>query len=308
VPAELLELIDCVYVAASTLDARLTRICVASVRRAHPDMVIKLLIGGRLQHGLADELSRYYGVRVADFPLREYGWGFSKLEPLFGPPGERFLMLDSDTVLAGPVLDAWGDSCAPFLVDNEEYEPQTIPSRYYDWNKVRHVDSKALPPEFVFNSGQWIGTSGILARSDFDAWVEWTFPRRLRHPECFFPGDQGILNYVLVQKVMREGLQVDRRRIMLWPGHGIGELTGGKISQGIAPPLIVHWAGMKKIRLSQMVGADILNFFEKLYYERVPNSAIRRRAAVIQNHFVQHAHQVSVRAKLSARKLLAPFS
>ena len=40
--------IDCVYIAASTLDARLTRICVAHVRYFYPTIRIKLLVGGAL--------------------------------------------------------------------------------------------------------------------------------------------------------------------------------------------------------------------------------------------------------------------
>lgn len=296
--------VDCIYVSASTLDARLTRICVASVRYAYPDIPVKLLVGGKLQAGLADELSRHFDVQVADFPLGDYGWGFVKLEPLFGPPGERFLMLDSDTVLTGPVLDLWADTDAPFVIDNEEYEPQVIPTRYYDWEKVGTADPAARPPAFVFNSGQWVGTSGVLSRADFDPWVNWTLPRTLRHPELFFPGDQGVLNYVLVQKAMLEGLEVARRPIMRWPGYGLDDLPAEAIDAGTAKPVIIHWAGVKKPRLDEMVGADILAYFEELYYSRLPAGRARRRAAVIGNAVTQTVDGLVVRARLTARKLL----
>jgi hypothetical protein len=36
---------------------------------------------------------------------------------------------------------------------------------------------------------------------------------------------------------------------------------------------------MKKVRLSAMAGADILTFFERLYYARVPGGEVRRRIA-----------------------------
>ena len=114
-------MIDCVYIAASALDARFTRTCVASVRCSYPGIPIRLLPGGRLQPPLGHELRRYWDVRAAGIPRANYGWGRVKLEPLFGPPCERFLVLDSDTVLTGPVLDDWHDAGAPFLVDPERY-------------------------------------------------------------------------------------------------------------------------------------------------------------------------------------------
>ncbi|MFZ3234913.1 MAG: hypothetical protein WA184_06015, partial [Stellaceae bacterium] len=43
-----------------------------------------------------------------------------------------------------------------------------------------------------------------------------------------------------------------------------------------ATPLVVHWAGMKKPVLGSMVGADILRFFEKHYYSRLPGRQGRR--------------------------------
>jgi len=200
------QVIDCVYIAVSARDARYTRICVASVRYFYPDIPIRLLVSGRLQRGLADELRQYWNVGTAELPRGEYGWGFVKLEALFAPPGEKFLVLDSDTVLTGQVLETWNEFPASFLVDDEEQSEADTKRLYYDWEKVRKIDPSARPPRFVFNSGQWFGTGGVLTRDDFAPWVEWTMPRTLRHPEHFMPGDQGILNYVLNQKAAIEEL------------------------------------------------------------------------------------------------------
>ena len=109
-------MVDAIYIAASAGDARFTRICVASVRYFYPDVPIRLLPGGRLQRGLTDELKQYWDVEMSAFAPGDYGWGFVKLEPLFASPGATFLVLDSDTVLTGPILDVWMDSDAPFLV------------------------------------------------------------------------------------------------------------------------------------------------------------------------------------------------
>jgi hypothetical protein len=267
-------LVDCVYVAASGLDSRYTRISVASIRYFYPDIPVRILAGSRIRPRLLEELRQYWDVTPAEIPAGDYGWGFVKLEALFGPPGERFLMLDSDTALTGPILESWMDSDAPFLVDNEEQSELAKKQLYYDWRKLREIDVTVQPPRFVFNTGQWRGTAGVLARDDFAPFVEWTFPRRLRHPEHFMCGEQGVLNYVLNKKAMLDGLRVECRPIMRWPGRELRCLDPEHLAK--AEPLIVHWAGLKKARLSQMNGYNLLAFFEKFYYRRVPGGAPRR--------------------------------
>jgi hypothetical protein len=220
---------------------------VASIRYFYPEIPILLLVGGALRGGLAAELQRSWNVRLADLPIYgDYGWGFVKLEALFGPPGERFLVLDSDTVLAGPVLGLWNEDGVSFLVDDEKQPDDDKKRLYYDWEKVLQIDPSARPPEFVFNSGQWFGTAGVLIRDDFEPFLAWTMPRKLRHPDLFMPGEQGILNYVLNLKVALEGLGVQRKEIMRWPGHTMEGLTVQSISKRTAPALVIHWAGMKK--------------------------------------------------------------
>jgi hypothetical protein len=267
-------LVDCVYVAASRLDSRYTRIAVASIRYFYPDIPVRILAGGRIRRTLLEELRQYWGVTLAEIPAGDYGWGFVKLEALFGPPGERFLVLDSDTALTGPILDSWMDSDAPFLVNTEEQSESAIKQLYYDWDKVHEIDVNAQPPRFVFNSGQWRGTAGVLTRDDFARWVEWTFPRKLRYPKYFMCGEQGVFNYVLNQKAMSDGLRVECRSIMRWPGRELRAFDAESL--GKAEPLIIHWAGLKKARLSQMNGYNLLAFFEKFYYRRMPGGATRR--------------------------------
>lgn len=176
-------MVDCIYIAASTHDARYTRICVASVRYFYPEIPIRLLVGGRLQRGLPDELQKYWNVGTANLSTTgDFGWGFVKLEVLFGKPGERFLVLDSDTVLTGPVVDLWSKCGLPFLVDDEKQSDDDTKGLYYDWEKVRKIDPSAQQAEFVFNSGQWFGTAGVLTRDDFAPWLAWTLPRRTIPP------------------------------------------------------------------------------------------------------------------------------
>jgi hypothetical protein len=294
---------DCIYIAAAAHDARHTRICVASIRHFYPAIVIKLLPGGRLERGLRQELARYWDVGVAAVAPGDYGWGFVKLEPLFGPAGQRFLVVDSDTVFAGPVLDAFATSAADFVVDDEQQSEADTHRLYYDWRKVAAVEPAARAPQFVFNSGQWFGTAGILTRDDFASLIDWTMPRRLKHPEFFMPGDQGVLNYVLNQKATPGPLRVERRRIMRWPGHGMDGITALSIMNHTAPAVVVHWAGFKAARLRALPGPDVLSLFERCYYAKLSLGFVGVRLRRCRYVVTAIVHDLSTRMRPLRRRL-----
>lgn len=295
--------VDCIYIGAFGGDPRLTRICAASVRYFYPDIPLRVLPGSPLKPGLVRELRRYWNADVADLPGGDYGSGFVKLEPLFGPPGERFLMLDADTVLAGPVLDLWREGDAPFLVDEEEQPDAEIKRLYFDWEKVSEVIPGTKRPQFVFNTGQWFGTAGFVTRDDFAPLVEWTMPRQLRHPKHFMTGDQGIQNYVFNLKAAQGTLKVQRRRIMFWPVHEMERMDAKSLSDRVAPAFVVHWAGLKQRRLRDMVRPDMLEFFEKYYYQRLPFGAVRRHIAAFTDIVSQWLHNKHVRLRMGLAKL-----
>ena len=305
-PIDRMKPVDCIYVAAASRDGRFTRICVASLRRFYPDMPIRLLAGGRLERGLAEELRRYWAVEPADVPPGDYGWGFVKLEPLFGPSGERFLVLDSDTLITGPVLEAIRGETAPFIVDRETQTPEDAKRLYYDWDRLAAIDAGAVAPQFVFNSGQWIGTAGVLTRDDFSPWLEWTMPRRLRYPEIFMPSEQSVLNLLLNRRAREDGLPVARTPLMRWPGHGLEGFTAEAVAAGSCAPRVVHWAGMKKARQRDMAGADLLAYFEEHYYRRLPGGRGRRIAAAASDAGANWLHGVSTVGRLAWQRL-SPF-
>ena len=295
--------VDCIYIAASARDSRFTRICVASVRYFYPDVPIRLLAGGKLQRGLAEELRRYWNVGIADFPRGEYGWGFVKLEPLFQKPGEKFLVLDSDTVITGPVLDWAVSQDADFIVDDEDQPPEKVRSIYYDCDRAVQDGVPLSDADFVFNTGQWFSRSGILTREDFRGLVQWGFPPRLTNPHVFKNGEQGILNFVVNERAREGNIRVARIPLMRWPGHGMDGLDTKRIARRDGPPVVVHWAGMKKARQREMMGSDLLLFFEKFYYQRLPAGGIRRVVASCRHALSHWLYEIKVRAKLRMRKI-----
>lgn len=295
-------MVNCIYVTASRRDFRYTRSCVASIRDFYPDVPIRLLCGGPLQRGLADELRRYWSVGVADFPEGDYGWGFVKLEPLFRPPGERFLVLDSDTVMSGPVLELAAGHDEDFIVDNEEYTPDRAKEIYFDWMKSGESGMHIQAPAFLFNTGQWFGKSGVLSRQDFDGLIEWGFPPILSVPAIFKNGEQGVLNFVLNELCRRQKIRVARVPLMHWPGRGMGGVTAEGIAERSCPTFVVHWAGMKAVRQQTLVGSDVLAYFERKYYERLPAGKARRTMNACRHALTQWQYALQVRARVAYRK------
>jgi len=245
---------------------------------------------------------RYWNTEVADLPGGDYGSGFVKLEPLFGAPGERFLMLDADTIIAGAVLDLWKDGDGPFVVDEEEQPDVDIKRLYYDWDGLKDLESKTKKPLFVYNSGQWFGTAGVLSREDFSPWVDWTMPRRLKHRKLFMQGDQGVLNYVFNQKVHAGKLRVDRRPIMYWPARPMEGVSLESVSNRTAPPVVIHWAGLKQRTLRAMQHPELLDFFERYYYGRLPFGTVRRIGNAAWDVLAQAFYETGVKIRDRLRK------
>jgi hypothetical protein len=176
---------------------------------------------------------------------------------------------------------------------------------YYDFEKVRKIDPLSRPPQFVFNTGQWFGTAGVLARADFEPWMQWAMPRVISPPGYFMNGEQGILNYVINQKALVNGLCVERRKIMRWPAHSMDGLDVATVASRVAEPMVVHWAGLKKARQRDMIAGDLLAYFEELYYRQVPGGAARRLFAGFRDASSHWLREVHVKATLAAQKLFA---
>jgi hypothetical protein len=300
--------VDCIYICTGGNDSRYTRICVASIRYFYPHVPIRLLVAGQLRRGLAEELQHYWGVTVADIAKGEYGWGFTHLEPLFRPAGERFLVLDSDTIITGSVLKFAAEHDEDFLVDDEIQSPEGAKNNYYDCEKAAEEGSPIRSPAFLFNAGQWFGKSGLLTRKDFDGLIVWDFPRRVCNPRVFRPGDQGVFNFVINEHHAMGKIRVARVPLMRWPGHGMQGLDAKTVAARAAPPLVIHWAGMKKPRLYDMIGGDLLDYFERVYYRRLPAGGVRRILAGFRHALSEWVSGIRVRVMLARRKLVAKRS
>lgn len=276
--------IDRVYIATHRGDLRLTRICVASVRRWYPDIPIFLLKDEANGPFCTREIEETWNVQLWPTGQRSFGWGFIKLEPLFDSTRTRYLMLDSDIVFLGPVIDALEKFESDFVVQEEQQPAHDIPNLYFDSTRIRTALKPDLPdPAFTFNSGQYVGTSGLIRREDFGDLVVWSEPRRVRYPEMFNPGDQGVLNYVVLARLAAGLLSVARSPFMKWGREEMSPFEVAAMNGDSPYPYVIHWAGLKHVRMRRMLRADILQHFERAYYSRIRFGAARLYARIVIN-------------------------
>jgi len=254
-----------IYVSGYRDDFRFTCCCVASIRQFYPDIPVTLIkdrINGDYD---TSQLERVYDVKLFETPVRRFGWGMAKLEPLFLPGRERCLILDSDTVFLGRVLDRLKKADADFVIENGNHTPEETVTNYFDPAHVCRVFPEFHFPGYVFNSGQFVATTGIVERSDFEGLVDFSEPRQSLRRDLFFCGDQGLLNYVLFRKRQRGQLSIARESFMGWPPSVNPDSISVPELERDGYPYLLHWAGPKSRILGAHSLGEVLVHFAKKY-------------------------------------------
>jgi hypothetical protein len=274
--------VDRVYVAGYRHDVRFTRACVASLRRWHPDVPVTLIKDRWFGDYDTLDIERHFGCDVWRGPRDTFGWGFGKLEPLFGERPERFLVIDSDILFVGPALDHLARFDGDFVVQREDdTAPEFVATHYFDLARLQSVDPGFRFPGFTFNTGQWVGQSGLLSPADFEPWVEFASPPRLKDPETFKLGEQGLLNYLLIKGAAGGRWTLDRDRIMEVGSNP--QVDAVRIADlGPASPhrFLIHWCGLRAADFGRMVRSDLWDHFERDFYARVPGGKFKRLSRI----------------------------
>lgn len=268
--------IDRIFIIGHRLDLRWTRCCVASIRRWYPTRRITLIKDEWTGAYDTSDLERCFDVDLFPSTARHFGWGLARLEPMFLEPRERALVLDSDIVFAGPVLDRLERFDEEFIVEGADHSGEDLTQNYFDPAVVRAHFPDFRDPGFVFNVGQMVITSGILKREMFEPFVEFSEPRRLLRPDVFFCSDQGILNFVISQMAARGELRIRRDMFMRWPPClRPDKVTPERLEHGPPYDFLLHWAGRKNEVLSANPLPAVLRYFEQAYYARVNATRLR---------------------------------
>lgn len=275
--------IDRIYIAGYKRDLRYTRCCVASIRRWYPSTPISLLKDEGKGAYDTTELEKYWSVDLFPTACRSFGWGMSKLEPLFLPKGERCLIIDSDTVFVGRVLDGLEGFDEDFVV-NGWGGRENLERYFFDPGRLAAWDPSFRLQDQSFSSGQFVASSGLLKREDFAAVLEFSEPRRHLHPDIFHTGgSQGILSYVVLKKVQAGELSL-RAHPFMWVPQLVGQdlIAPAMLNDDSPHPFIIHWAVSKRPLFRLMPRADLLRHFEAAYYQRIRFGRTRRLGRTVQ--------------------------
>jgi hypothetical protein len=302
--------IDRIFIACFKGDVRFTRACVASIRQWYPNIRISLLKDCSRGAFSTQDIETTHNVDIFPTLCSRSGWGLSKLEPLFIKDRTRCLIMDSDIVFLGLVLDRLDKSNADFIVSGiplNLLSQRQIERFYVNPILVNLLDSDFKYPPFLFNSGQVVATTGLFLREDFNQLIVWEERQpRLIHPEIFRCQDQGVLNYFL-QKMSQVGrINLESINFALLP-----ELNQGKDLESAASliargglPLLMHWAGMKKLRLKRMMRSDLILYFEDRYFDLVRLGAMKKHWLALTNYCASACLLLSTKSKIWAAKHL----
>lgn len=270
--------IDHIFIAGCKQDLRWTQCCVASIRRWYPHIPISLLKD--LYRGNYDtsELENCWDVTIAPTVHNIFGWGMAKLEPLLMATGERVLVLDSDVLFLGPVLDDWERFDEDFIIDNHVQPEENIEHFYFDREQLQVLDPDFIFPGYVFNSGAAVATTGLLTRADFEPFIDFTPPPRLRYESAFRCAEQGVLNYVVFKKAQLGQLSLRRLPLQEWAGFVRPRSVRIDHLHANSPYRhLLHYAGPKKTLFSANRNGHLLRHFEAAYYTRLPWGRVRRQ-------------------------------
>lgn len=302
--------IDSVVVLCWAGDFRLARICLASVRYFYPRLPLYLMKD--ITKGDFDTSELEENLSVSTKGLSgAYGKFFGKIELLFLPELGRFLFIDADQIMTGPVVDALERVEAEFVVepDNHAHPASDVVDRlYYNRRLLGQWNPGYEMPPYHFNSGQWVARAGVLSRDDFNDIVDWNPRLTIRDPGIFCMTDQSILNYCFFRLARAGRITLQSAHFMLLVRtEDCRRAALDEIAARRAPPLLFHWAGEHKSFVGLMKRSDLLRFFEQWYYRRLKHGTrlrwSRRLASAPANAYA-FAYWTAGRAKRRLRASL----
>jgi len=267
--------IEGVVISCYTYDVQLTRCCVASIRFWYRHIPIWLLKDRHYSDFNTREIEKYWNVRVYPGRQKNLGWGFGKLEVMTELPARRLLLLDSDIVFTGRVIDRLESFDEDLIVAKHDFDAAAVEEQFFPLDRLRQLDPKFEFPGYGFNSGQIVVTTGHITKQDCDGLLDWQ-TRTVIHPEVFKKGEQGLVNYIVLRKVQQGKLTIRCEPFMVWPGDPVcaEHIQMKDFTPEGQHQQLIHWAGLGWGKtLEEMPRSEILLHFEKIYYGRVPLGA-----------------------------------
>jgi hypothetical protein len=248
-----------IYISCHEADLRLTRGCCESIRYSAGDTPICLIADGAFstrgferQYGC--QVLRREDVRDERLRTRSFGgWGYSKFIPFWEGPFDRFLHLDSDTLMLGDVCGLSASSDADLLISpmpNAPHSPETIHSHWFSPEFVtRTFPGFRVEGQPYFCAGVVFGRRGAF---DLDEYTHLLELQRQHPGQSFQSGDQGILNFLVFHRAAHGQLRYAEHDFQSYPLYmprakldainaNLRDLDGGwKL-----PPSVLHYIDVK---------------------------------------------------------------
>lgn len=272
-----------IVVFANSKDFFLTKLCVASIRFYHPDVEILLAkdeLNGKFSSSI---LEKKFNVKRIKLQRKYFGWGSAKLHfPLdYSTSKKRYLILDSDIIFTGKLMDRLNAIDADFIVHPEVYdEPFTdlVKEIFIDPEQVKTIYPEYKYPGYFFNTGQMVLTPAL-----FDCKLLERCFNRNKYPyftdrKIFTMVDQSVYNAILPIMFANKKIKYSLTDFMLWSGDFFNKDENNKIETYLDGNLkfLVHYAGdIREIDLSKMNGSNLLYFFREQYEKKLSPLQIR---------------------------------
>jgi len=266
-------------------DYFLTKGLLASLNRFMPSIPICLIQDG--DFFIEPERKKYniqFVIKKTDVKndfLREncFGSRCTSMVAFWESPFDRFLYLDSDTILWGDILKNVDYNQSDFIHNSphEEYTDFIIKQQYINYDSLfKLVKPISIKDHHFFNSGVFISRKGIFSLELFEN----LFMLGKTNNKLFGYiglGPQGFLNYIIFSLVEEKQIKVSEFPLQtIVPMFEKKELQKRfSLHNSEITPTIIHWAGKKPTYLNRkVVYSDIALYFRKQNLKDITSIAV----------------------------------
>lgn len=250
----------------------------ASIRFYYGEIPIFLLkdeLNGRFS---TTEIEKNWNVSLIEYPVKKFGWSAAKMHFYVDEKfkGKQFLVIDSDIVFIGRVLDQLfvkQFNCDVIINEEKVSNPHSdwFKNTYYDLSNIKSFDPNFQYNGYTFNCGQLFCKGGFLKKELIDSFFDFNNYPSWKRTDIFPLVDQSLFNYLFPKLETEKKMTIGKESYMIWSEHSTArQFEMEKILKGKEYPYLVHWAGATRLPLlEKMSRSDILIHFETYYYQKV---------------------------------------
>lgn len=273
-----------VVICCNKNDYFLARICIASIRYYYPHISIELVKDPGNGNFNTVEVEKHFNVKNIDLQVKKIGWGAAKLLYLYKyQQRKKVLFLDADIVFIGPFIERL---LKQFEANDYVVSIENIKEPNEDWIRKLYFDTKEIEatfpgyqfPGYLFNTGQMFITTGAIEKEVLDKFFDIGRYPYWKYPKIFPTVDQSLFNYLLPTLAFEGKLKLGTNDFMVWSKSSIAaDLKLSDIAEKKLKVGLIHWAGdVRTPILKNMTRADVLYFFESVYYEGIKFGNIKK--------------------------------